>query len=432
MAAPCALAPTSDSVPTTKPQPKDSCPDTDTNNPDTNSDTDHDPDSKPSPLLSLLLEIRSCPNHSSTPDAFAALSAPYLDTPPTDPLSDLIPPLFDLMLRHPSHVVLQVAATHILSTISHSSPQAARTVADSKGIQLLVHTMLFHTQSFSVSFNAVRALAALVPAAPELVPALIRLFGVEVVVAAGKTFLKHEDFQKVALAVLTLMAEGDHTTDVAAALRRGCHVRAAIRAMKFHRSNAEIALEACHLIGQVAKRADKGTMKQIGRLGAIRMLCLAIVALKDDEDVQYSAFRALSTLVARDEFCAAQLGSMRGIEIVLRSMRKFRNSAELRINCLILLDTMVALDEMQAMVVFTMGGLEAIVSSMIEFRHNLEVQLYAIRILDRIVWCQEVARLKLLSDGSLKTISTSLRTHITNEALVERGVKLLRHIRYSK
>lgn len=336
------------------------------------------------------------------------------------------------MLRHPSHVRLQVATSHILATLCNSSHAAARAVAEAKGVQLLIHTMLLHKESLPVSFQAARALFALVSAAPESIPTLFQFFSVEVIVATAKTFLDDIELQKVALYILRALAAADDGDDDAAAVRRGGQVRAALRALKHHRTNVEMAAEACHLLREVAAHADGETLEQLGRIGTVRMLGLAIVGFKDDEVVQIPSFAALGYLATGDEDCARQLGAMRGTEIILRAMRKFRKSLQLRLSCLLLLRTMADLDDMQAMVIFTLGGLEAVLSSMIEYRQNLEVQQHAIAIIDRIVWLREDVRLKINSVGGVKTISSSLRIHITNEALVDKGVRLLRYIRYAK
>lgn len=388
--------------------------------------------SAPSSLLVLLIESRNLRKSPSTPDAFAALSVPYLDIVPTDPPSELIPPLFDLMLRHPCHVRAQLACSHILATLCQSCPAAARAVAEAKGVQLLIHTMLLHKESLPVSFQATRALSALITATPEFAPTLFQFFSVEVVVASAKTFVDDLELQKVALHLLTTLAAADDGDDDAAAVRRGGQARAAMRALRQHRDDMELTVEACHLLREVAASADGETLEQLGYNGAVRVLGLAIVGFKDDELVQIPAFEALGHLTSGDEDCTRQLAAMRGIEIILRVMRKFRNALPLRLSCLLLLRTLANLDDMQAMVIFTLGGLEAVFSAMIEYRQNLQIQEHAIAIIERIVWLREDVRLKIISVGGVKTISSSLRIHITNEALVEKGVKTLRYIRYAK
>lgn len=388
--------------------------------------------SRPSPLLVLLIESRNLHNSASTPDAFAALSMPFLDVPPMDPPSELFPPLFDLMLRHPCHVRVQIACSRILATLGLSSPAAARAVAEAKGVQLLIHTILLHKESLPVSFHATRALSALVTAAPEVAPTLFQFFSVEVVVASAKTFVQDLELQKVALRLLTALAAADDGDDDAAAVRRGGQARAALRALREHRNDIEMTVEACQLLRELAAAADGETLEIMGHIGAVRMLGLVIVGYKDDEVVQIPAFAALAHLATGDEDCAHQLRAMRGAEIVLRAMRKFRNALQLRISCLLLLRTLADLDDMQALLIFTLGGLEAVFSAMIEYRQNLEIQEHAIAIIDRIVWLREDVRLKIISVGGVKTISASLRTHITNDSLVDKGVKTLRYIRYAK
>lgn len=382
----------------------------------------------PSPLLRLLFETRISGMPASSPDSFAALSVQYLEEPLVDPPSQLIPPLFDLMLRHTSHTLLQVVCIQILAALCSSSPEAARVVAEAKGVQLLIHTMLLQKDSLPVSYQGIRAVLAFISAAPEIIPSLFQFFAVEVIVAAAKTFLDDISLQKAALCTLRALAAADDGEDDAAAVRRGGQGRAALRALKHHRNDVEVAAEACRLLCEVAAHADGETLEQLGRIGTVRMLALAIVGLKDDEVVQIPSFAALGHLAVGNENCAHQLAAMRGIEIILRAMRKFRKYLRLRATCLLLLRTLADLDDMQAMTIFTQGGLEAVLSSMIEFRQNLEVQQLAIAIIGRIVSLRDDIREKIISVGGVKTISSSLRIHITNEGLVDTGVSLLRYI----
>lgn len=383
-------------------------------------------------LLALLCDLRAQPEIASDPSKFLSLIEPHVQTIPSNPTSQLIPPIFDLMLQHPTSHQIQNFCSTLLSTLSHETPLAAKEIADGKGVQLLFHTLLLHKDSHDINYHALSALSAVLPVAEGIEPVVYQFFGVDVLVTAAKLFIDDLKLQYCALRILLTLAKSDDGDDDLAAARRAAHARAALRALKRHRREEQLAQMACELLYYVARHADGESLEQLAAIGCVRMLAATIVAWKDNEAVMEHAFGALAALVRGEDECARQFAEMRGVELAIRGMRRFRGNAELQLSCVIALRMLTNLDDGQAMLMFNAGGLEAVISCMIEYRRNEEIQEHAIWLLDRLAWLRNDVRLKIISVGGFRTINSTLKTHIMNEQLVEMGVRALRKIRSNK
>lgn len=385
-----------------------------------------------SELLALLRDLRVTPASATNPAALAALIEPHLRAPPTEPPELLIPPVFDLMLLYPNCATVQIACARLLSNLSSSSLEAAKAVADRKGVQLLFHTLLVHKEAKEVVVHTLQALSSVVPVANGIGPTVYQFFGVDVVAATAKAFIDDKQLQYSALNVLLPLAESDDGDDDPAAMRRSSHARAALRNLKNYRQEQELSRLSCRLLHYAIRHADGESLEQLGRIGIVRMLVATVIAWKDDGIILYHAISALSWLSRGDEDCAEQFAEMRGVELSIRTMRRFRRNVDLQLSCVLLLRTLSDIENEQAMLVYTAGGLEAIISCMIENRQNEEIQEHCIWLVDRLAWLRNDVRLKIISVGGVKTITSTLKTHIMNEDLVEMGVRTLRHIRSSR